>query len=161
MQDWRKPKLSVSLWIAAVTWCGVLFFFSGQSGTESHASSLLFARFVLRHFPSIPYPAEALEPILRKCAHFGIFAVEGALLSGALMTCLRERFAGGMLAALSCAVIATLNEFHQSFSVGRSCELRDVLIDSCGGIAGVLLGVATLWIAFALASRLRGRRKML
>ena len=34
---------------------------------------------------------------------------------------------------------AVTDEIHQSFVPGRSCEVRDVVIDSCGVAAGVLL----------------------
>ena len=55
MQNWRRPKLSIYLWIAAAAWCGVLFFFSGQSGAESGALSLRFTRLLLRFLPGL-YP---------------------------------------------------------------------------------------------------------
>ena len=157
MRSWRKPILSVYLWIAALAWCALLFYFSGQSGAESGALSLRFTRFVLRAFPFLPYSVQQLEPVLRKCAHFGIFAVEGFLLGAAMMTTLRNRRAGGALAATVCAVVAALNEYHQSFSVGRSCELRDMLIDAGGGITGVLCAALMLCAAFHIARRL-GRR---
>ena len=43
---------------------------------------------------------------------------------------------------------AVTDEVHQYFVPGRSCELRDVLIDACGAAAGV----AIVWW--------RGRKKM-
>ena len=153
MKTWHRPKLSVLFWLAAAAWCGVLFFFSGQSGVESGDLSMRFTQWVLRTFPFLPYAAEVLEPILRKCAHFGIFAVEGALLGSAMMTCLRERTMGGLLAALCCAVIAALNEYHQSFAEGRSCEFRDMLIDSAGGATGVLFAALALYLAFRILQR--------
>lgn len=39
------------------------------------------------------------------------------------------------------ALYAVSDELHQSFVPGRSCELRDMLIDACG----VAAGVAILW----------------
>ena len=155
MQNWRRSRLSIFLWIAAAAWCGVLFFFSGQDAAESGDLSLRFTRWVLRALPFLPYSAEVLEPVLRDCAHFGIFAMEGALLGAAMMTSLREPAAGGLLAALGCAAIAVLNEYHQSFSEGRACEVHDMLLDSAGGLTGVLFAALVLWLAFRTAARRR------
>lgn len=153
MQNWRRPKLSALLWLAAVGWCALLFFFSGQSGAESGALSKMLTQFVLRLMPWLPWNAVTLEVILRKCAHFGIFAVEGALLGGALMTCLRHPRRGFLLTILSCSALAGLNELHQSFVVDRSCELRDVFIDSAGALTGAL------FTALLLILRNRSPRK--
>ncbi len=161
MRSRRYPRLSIILWIAAAVWCAALFLLSGQDGAESGALSLRFTRLVLRLFPGLPYSEAALEPLLRKCAHFAIFALEGMLLGGALMTCMRRRALGGLFAMLACALIAALNELHQTFSAGRSCELRDALIDSLGGIAGVLLAAAVLWLGLGFARRIARRRQML
>ena len=159
MQSWRKPKLSIVLWIAAAAWCGVLFFFSGQDATESGELSLRFTRWVLRVLPFLPYSVETLEPILRDCAHFGIFAVEGTLLGAAMMTCLNSHAAGALLSALCCAAIAVLNEYHQSFAEGRACEVYDMLLDSGGGVTGVLFAALVLWLAFGAAARAERRRE--
>lgn len=154
----RRPVLSVFLWLAALGWVGLLFFFSGQNGVESGALSRRFTEFVLRAFPSLPYSVGELEPILRKMAHFGIFAVEGFLLSAAMMVSLRERGIAGILAAVSCAVVAALNEYHQSFMEGRSCALRDVFIDSAGAVVGVFFAALILFIVDAGVRRRMHRR---
>ena len=55
--------------------------------------------------------------------------------------------AGGMPAAwLIGTAYALTDEFHQSFVPGRSCELRDVVIDSCGVLTGVLAATLAGWI---------------
>ena len=158
MQNWRKPKLSVFFWIAAAVWCGVLFYFSGQSGAESSKLSLRVTRFVLRMLPFLPYAESELNNILRDIAHFGIFAVEGFLLGSAMMTLLPERALGGALSVLICAIVAVLNEYHQSFTEGRACEVKDMLIDSGGALAGVLFAALLLALAFRIARR-RGRAR--
>ena len=55
--------------------------------------------------------------------------------------------AGGAPAAwLIGTAYAVTDEFHQSFVPGRSCELRDVVIDSCGVLTGVLAALLAEWI---------------
>ena len=136
----RGSRALAPLWLAAIAWVAVLFFFSGQTGAESGELSMQVTRLLLKLFPWLPWTAEALHPVVRKLAHFGIFAVEGALLSAALMVTLRRKPGlGAALACALCAGMAALNEYHQSFQAGRSCELRDVLIDSCGALTGIAL----------------------
>ena len=139
------------LWIAALGWAAMLFFFSGQNADESGRLSMWVTQQVLRFFPSIPLEFETLHFLVRKTAHFCIFGLEGFLLGLAMMTTLPEKWLGGLLAAISCAVVAVLNEYHQSFSEGRSCELRDMLIDSMGALLGVVTGALLLaligWIS--------------
>ena len=55
--------------------------------------------------------------------------------------------AGGAPAAwLIGTAYAVTDEFHQSFVPGRSCEFRDIVIDSCGVLTGVLAALLAGWI---------------
>lgn len=152
----NRRVLVVFLWVAAIAWIAVLFFFSGQDGVHSSALSMRLARALKQLFPAIPLKAWELNHILRKAAHFCIFALEGFLLGGALMVMLSNVRLGGTLTAVVCVGLGALNEYHQSFSVGRSCELRDVCIDSAGAILGMLLAAAIL----TLARRRKRRRRI-
>ena len=53
----------------------------------------------------------------------------------------RER----ITAWLAGTLYAMTDEIHQSFVPGRSCELRDMGIDSCGVLAGVLVVSLVIW----------------
>lgn len=158
MDNWRKPILSFFLWIAAAGWGGVLFFFSSQDAAESTRLSLLVTNFVLRVFPALPFRVNELNLILRDMAHFGSFAVEGFLLGAAMLTSFRPWAVGGLLAEICCAVMAVFNEYYQSFSEGRSCEVQDMLVDAGGGATGILFAVLVLALAFGFA-RWRAQRR--
>ena len=153
MDNWRKPKLSIFLWIAAAAWGAVLFYFSGQNGAESSALSLRFTRFVLRVFPALPFSVDELHPILRDMAHFCIFAAEGLLVGMAMMTSFKPWALGGLLAELCCAVVAVGNEYHQSFIQGRDCEVQDMLVDAGGAATGILFAVLLLALVIDRARR--------
>ena len=71
---------------------------------------------------------------MRKCAHAGEYAVLGVLLTMALTD--RRRV---MPAAVIGILYAASDEFHQRFVPGRSCQLTDVLLDSAGLLAGIML----------------------
>jgi len=74
--------------------------------------------------------------VLRKTAHFLIYAALGA----ALVTALRASGASAVArrSLLLAAVYAVTDEFHQSFVPGRAPRAMDVLIDICGAAAGIL-----------------------
>lgn len=89
-------------------------------------------------------PAEEVEEIvflLRKVAHF----VEFAVLSVLLWRALAGRDAGEWrwktagLALLWTAVYAASDEFHQMFVPTRLASVKDVLIDTAGGAAALVI----------------------
>ena len=93
--------------------------------------------------------AKILSFAVRKCAHF----TEYLLLGMSLFAAVREydpvrleRNEQWQRTALLSWGIGTLyaltDEIHQAFVPGRSCEIRDMLIDSCGVAAGVLIMAA-------------------
>ena len=150
----RRKAASILFGILALCWIGVLFFFSGQSGTDSESLSLWTAGKLIQWFPWIGMTAEAFNPILRKLAHMGVFAVEGFLLGSSLINAVRPRRGAG-ISALLCVGMAAANEYHQTFSEGRSCQIMDVLIDS----SGALLGIAAAAILAAFSRAIGARRK--
>jgi len=128
----------------------VLFFFSGQSAVTSGELSLSLVDRVLVLFPGIDMEPLELEHVLRKLAHFAIFAVEGMLVFAALNTFRSGVLGNFVIAVAVCAAVGGLNELHQMFSEGRSCQFTDVLIDAAGGLAGASAGAAAVWFMHKL-----------
>ena len=155
MQKKRKALRLILFWALAVGWIAVLFFFSGQNAADSSALSGWFVDFVRSIFPFNRIPADQLIYVVRKLAHFCIFALEGFLLCLAMTQSFRDRSAGAVLSVIACTALAAANELHQMFSEGRSCEGRDVLID----IGGALLGIAAAMLLLRLIRRWRRARR--
>ncbi len=77
--------------------------------------------------------------VVRKLAHFSEFAILSALIFSLLITFnIRRKFLI-LLPSLSTLFIASIDEFLQIFSDGRSCSIFDVMIDVSGGIVAVLI----------------------
>ena len=146
MQKKRKALRLILFWALAIGWIAVLFFFSGQNAADSSALSGWFVDFVRGIFPFSRIPADQLTYVVRKLAHFCIFALEGFLLCLAMTQSFRDRSAGGVLSVIACTALAAANELHQMFSEGRSCEGRDVLIDVGGALLGVGAAMLLLWL---------------
>ena len=144
-------KTAIIFGALAVAWAGVLFFFSGQNGVDSSSLSLRLARVMVRWFPALGGPAD-FHPVLRKIAHFGIFAVEG-FFAGVSLICALGCIRGMALSLGACALIAVANEIHQLFSDGRACEVRDMLIDTSGAALGVIAAAAAVALAVRIAKR--------
>ena len=155
MQKKCKALRLILFWALAVGWIAVLFFFSGQNAADSSALSGWFVDFVRKLFPFNRIPADQLIYVVRKLAHFCIFALEGFLLCLAMTQSFRDRSAGAVLSVIACTALAAANELHQMFSEGRSCEGRDVLID----IGGALLGIAAAMLLLRLIRRWRRARR--
>lgn len=87
--------------------------------------------------------------VVRKGAHFLEYLVLGISLFWTVqdLRMRRGRVSGGSVGRAVVvpwaigALYAVTDEVHQYFVPGRSCELRDVLIDACG----VAAGVAIVW----------------
>lgn len=132
--------------LLAAAWAGVLFYFSGQTGTDSSALSMTLTRFLFGRLIARGADVDMLHYLVRKAAHFGIFAVEGFLAGMSLMYILRTR-AAFLLTALAVVGLAVANELHQRLSVGRVCSSRDMIIDACGGLTGLLFAAAILCVS--------------
>lgn len=76
---------------------------------------------------------------IRKGAHMGVYFVLAILIYRAVCCYMQKSGREYGLSFLICAVYSVSDELHQYFVPGRSCELRDILIDSCGALAALLL----------------------
>lgn len=79
--------------------------------------------------------------IVRKAAHFTIYLVLGLLVSLVLIgknLNIKQIIIYGVLI---CMAYAITDEIHQIFVSGRSGEIRDIIVDTCGSTVGILLNI--------------------
>ena len=74
---------------------------------------------------------------IRKTAHLTIYLVLGFLIISLLKEYTTIDRKSIIIACIISILYAISDEIHQSFVPGRSCELRDILIDSTGSIIGI------------------------
>ena len=124
-----------------------IFILSDQDAVESANTSSgiikkILSVFVL-DFENLPL-SEQNEMILsfsfaaRKTAHFLIYTLLGIFSFLTFVTYKNLHLSFRMsISAIVCILYAVSDEIHQLFVVGRSGEVRDVLIDSIGSFVGI------------------------
>ena len=125
----------------------VIFISSAQTSVTSAAASGRFTAFIQRIFfksweeyseADFEKALYALHFLIRKVAHFSIFLLLAVSVLGFLST-LPMKWSVRILAAIAfTALYAVFDEFHQSFTAGRSMMVFDMLVDSAGGVLGAL-----------------------
>ena len=135
-----KNKRFIFITITLI-WTAVIFSFSLQSGEVSGDLSGSVLEALLGFFmPGVlesPEKLELFHLILRKCAHFTQFMILGVLSS---ITLKHMKVGYKSIIGLGyCVLIASLDETLQLFVSGRAGRVQDVLIDSAGALAGIVI----------------------
>ncbi len=160
----RKTAGHLLLWLCVAAWMVLIFYFSAQPADVSSGQSGSTIRMLLElfypNFESLSAEAATLlvdgfQHIVRKCAHFSIYTMLGFWLTNALFSYRRRPLPSALLAWGIAIAYAATDEFHQLFVEGRSCELRDVCIDS----GGALLGITVTALVWTLIRYLKKRKQ--
>lgn len=130
---------AIVLLIAAFIWNNSL-----QDAGASARRSFLFDQMAagLLNFLGDGVSWQQLDHLVRKTAHFIEFCLLGAFLR-LFFSCVREASWTALRLTLAplllAAAAASIDEFIQRFEPGRTSQFQDVLLDSAGALAGILL----------------------
>ena len=158
-------KTRVILLILIILNCITIFRFSNQEADISKNSSGRVANIVVQIIPSLRNMPEAeqeivksqiLQPIVRKTAHYLIYTSLGILTMSYALTYKRMTYQNGIIAQLFGSLYATTDEIHQLFVKGRSCEFRDVCLDSLGIFTGIIIAI----LIFKLIKKYKNNKKL-
>ena len=141
-------------WWPALVWAVVISTFSTGLLTSENTSRIIVP--VLHWlFPHAAMQTlEYVHHIIRKCAHFIEYFILSLLILRGIRGGRREtHLRWAVIAVIIVAAYASLDEIHQIFVPGRTAAVRDVLLDTSGGITAQI--VAAL---FALWFHVRGER---
>ena len=129
--------------------CATIFYFSHQVADNSSQQSIRVVEVISNILPSIKNMEEpkkatlkeqVLTPIVRKSAHFSIYAMLGIWTINFINTFQKLKIQKKIiLSMLFCMLYAITDEIHQTFISGRSGEIRDIIIDSLGALIGMIL----------------------
>jgi VanZ family protein len=131
-------------WIAAILWLIVIAIESTDWLSAHHTSQILYP---LLHFlfGLDPDRFETWHFFIRKGDHVFGYGLLSILLFRAWRETLPEktgarwtwRWAG--IAVFGTALVASLDEWHQSYIPSRTGTVHDVILDTCAGIAAQIL----------------------
>ena len=122
-----------------------IFIFSNQNGNLSGSTSRGFTKKIIeilridRNLSESEKEnlIESCQYIIRKTAHFSIYAIAGINMYGFINTYNIKKKNKILIALLLGIVYAISDEIHQIFSGGRTASPIDVCIDSCGVLFGI------------------------
>jgi VanZ family protein len=116
----------------------LIFYFSSQNADVSGQTSGAVLTWIVEHTTHQEVVPAYAGTLIRKTAHFSIYFCLGMSTALLVLEC-KPRRRLFLWAWLIPVLYACTDEFHQYFVPGRSCEFRDVCIDSAGALLGVTL----------------------
>ncbi|WP_049945463.1 VanZ family protein [Butyrivibrio sp. AC2005] len=103
---------------------------------------------------------------IRKLAHFTEYLLLAISVAFPLYVYGLRGFPLVIVAGIICVGYACLDEYHQSFISGRSPQKKDVLIDSCGVLVGIIItrilgwtGRMTIFRPLAYKSKKKNKKR--
>lgn len=142
--------------IFLILWIGIIFAFSSQVATDSRKLSrgvtVRIVEVIKKVRPNTEINVYLLNRKIRKFAHFINYMILGIIIT----LVLKKKELGNkkifLFSLLFCIIIASLDEYYQSFIPGRGARLKDVFIDSFGALVGIGLGRVIENVKFTIGS---------
>ncbi len=129
-------------------WIGVIATESSDLGSSKHTGAILLNVWTALFGPPNRATFEMVHNLIRKSGHFVGYAILSWLIFRALRSSWQNREAivqrariyfwrlrWSVMAVAGTAMVAALDEIHQTFNPARTGRWQDVVIDSSGAIA--------------------------
>ena len=129
----QKEKIkTIITWTVITLYMVLIFWLSSRTATESSHQSGVILEWLINHFGDNFFT----DFIVRKSAHFLEFAGLGFLFNISFYQTKKKKMP--IVSVLASSLYALSDEIHQLFVEGRSCQLSDWLLDSCGALFGAI-----------------------
>lgn len=125
----------------------MIFRFSADDAENSSAISVKVTKAVIHFYyrltgqtgDGVPVlgAVDTMEGVIRKLAHFTEYMLVGFLSYGMLQMWLVKKRTGIVIVMIQLFLSGAADEIHQYFVPGRYASVKDVFIDTAGGIAGM------------------------
>lgn len=140
-----------------VVWIGVIYGFSASDASSSTAQTQI----VIDYIKNIAQNNSFINNILiklsteyslvysiRKLAHLTIFCVLQIISFWVIKSINKSWIKATIYSMLIVVLYAIFDEIHQYFVPGRSCQIKDVFIDTLGGTVGLCISYFILTIKY-------------
>lgn len=149
MKTFLRTMLKPFSFLPAICMMCLIYYLSGQDGATSAGLSLKVSIKVVEIASKIfdhPLSAEEIAQyadlihfLIRKCAHMGLYFLLAVSVSFPLYVYGLRGIPLMLVAGGFCIAFACGDEYHQSLVAGRGPSKKDVMIDSIGVLAGVIV----------------------
>ena len=130
--DGMKRYISILL---VIIWMFVIFMMSSFNGDVSSSQSNFIVDLIVSIFNISDI--DIISLVVRKSAHYMEYLILGLLVINMLDRYdIDKRY---VISIVICIIYAISDEVHQIFVDGRCFMVRDILIDSTGGLSGIYL----------------------
>lgn len=140
MMSRKRKTVSALMWVFTVLMCVCIFYMSSCNSTDSEAMSTGIKAIMEKIFGY-----GFTDFFVRKCAHTIEYMMLGFFSAGAVLASFLKP-KNLLFSTLACVLYAASDEIHQLYVPGRACQVRDVLIDSAGIVAGTLAALLIFYL---------------
>ena len=142
--DFTKNKLLIIISIIiTILWMLIIYNFSETSSVDSNNSSKAIIRNIVEKFvhdeKEVSKLVIKINKPFRKCAHASVYFVLGLFVNSIILYFNKNIKICNLISIIFCYIYASFDEFHQTFVVGRTGQISDVLIDGFGAIMGCII----------------------
>jgi VanZ family protein len=136
-----QMSIKILSWTAVILWMVFIFNLSSQEVEQSNQLSTGVTEVIVETIeevaPNADLDVKRINHKVRKNAHFFAYLVLSILVLNALRRSGVYGYRSIILAAALCVTYAISDEIHQFFVPDRGGQIKDVIIDSAGMIAGI------------------------
>lgn len=127
-------------WLLLVFLMIIIFYLSNQPIGESREltkkTMIMIADVVEKFIPIEAFKTSGIVRLFRKSAHFFLYLVMATILMFGFRSMGIKGRKAMTLTMIICIVFAISDELHQLFVDGRGAQVKDVVVDAFGAIAG-------------------------
>jgi VanZ family protein len=142
-----KNKRKVIYWSLLIIWMIIIFVMSNQPANISDSQSIGLLDLLSKIGINVNGVfGDFANFVVRKCAHFCEYMIL-ALLTLNLLKLYFDMKQVVIMTIIFVFLYACSDEIHQLFVPGREGAIRDVIIDTCGGIILILMKLCLNYIS--------------
>ena len=149
LKTFLRAMLKPLSFLPAISMMCLIYYLSGQDGTTSAGLSLKvsikvveIAAKIFDHTltaEEVLHYADLIHFLIRKFAHMGLYFLLAVSVSFPLYVYGLRGIPLMLVAGAFCVAFACGDEYHQSLVAGRGPSKKDVMIDSIGVLAGIIV----------------------
>lgn len=153
----RKKIIFVISVILAVVCMIVIFSFSSQNCVDTNSlshevtskiSGIIFSGYYQLDAETQNIMTEQLNLFIRKMAHFSLYFILGFMSALSVFLATHKYLKSFVSGIIICLIYGSLDEIHQMYVPGRTPLVRDVIIDTAGGVCGIVLCIMIISVIF-------------